>query len=199
MRLRARPTHLWARCEYWRLHLVAHARSTDASGKAVGSLADNKAVVDLVLTCSLCNESSVQFSGGKYSKIGEATETALVVLVEKLDVFGDAKKPMNDEDRATACNTAIRSRYSRAQGKVSCVWGIIASVVLLCLWYNCLCGIISASNLIAAMLSVPGLLSGIRPRPQVHECVRHGARQHRPHVLQGASRYCVYALVSRFV
>lgn len=38
--------------------------------------------------CSLCNEAVITFDGGKYKRIGEPTEAALKVLVEKLGVPG---------------------------------------------------------------------------------------------------------------
>lgn len=37
-------------------------------------------VKDLATVCSICNQSSVDFKDGKYVKIGEPTEAALVVL-----------------------------------------------------------------------------------------------------------------------
>jgi len=82
-----------------------------------GDYKNNAAVRDLALTCAVCNESSVSFTAGKYTKIGESTETALVVLAEKLDIFNDASAALSDEVRATACTSAIRARYSRAEGK----------------------------------------------------------------------------------
>ncbi len=75
----------------------------------------------LALACSLCNESSVQRAGDKYTKIGEATETALVVLVEKMNVFGLPVNTFTDDERAMACNTDIRRRFSRAPGTGFCL------------------------------------------------------------------------------
>ena len=51
-------------------------------------------LTELAMICSLCNDSSVDYNAGKdiYEKVGEATETALSVLVEKMNVFGTDKR-----------------------------------------------------------------------------------------------------------
>ena len=51
---------------------------------------DYPALQELATICSLCNDSSVDYNSSKgvYEKVGEATETALTVLVEKLNVTG---------------------------------------------------------------------------------------------------------------
>jgi Ca2+ transporting ATPase len=66
------------------------------------------AVVELANICSLCNESSVEYVNGTYNKIGEPTETALVVLVEKLNVTNAKVENLSKEARALACNKDIR-------------------------------------------------------------------------------------------
>ena len=52
------------------------------------------ALTELAMICQLCNDSSIDFNASKdiYEKVGEATETALVVLVEKMNVFGTATR-----------------------------------------------------------------------------------------------------------
>ena len=52
------------------------------------ALKADPAVAELAKICTMCNESGIEYSDGKYSKIGEATEAALLVLVEKLNVHG---------------------------------------------------------------------------------------------------------------
>uniref|UniRef100_A0A665WGE3 Calcium-transporting ATPase n=1 Tax=Echeneis naucrates TaxID=173247 RepID=A0A665WGE3_ECHNA len=49
----------------------------------------NDALVELATICALCNDSSLDFNEvkGVYEKVGEATETALTCLVEKMNVF----------------------------------------------------------------------------------------------------------------
>ncbi|TSK22555.1 Sarcoplasmic/endoplasmic reticulum calcium ATPase 2 [Bagarius yarrelli] len=47
------------------------------------------ALVELATICALCNDSSLDYNESKcvYEKVGEATETALCCLVEKMNVF----------------------------------------------------------------------------------------------------------------
>lgn len=64
------------------------------------------ALTELAMICSLCNDSSVDYNASKdiYEKVGEATETALVVLVEKMNVFGTATSHMSKSDKCHAAN-----------------------------------------------------------------------------------------------
>lgn len=43
-----------------------------------------------------------------YEKVGEATETALCCLVEKMNVFDTDVRGLSNAERATACNTVSR-------------------------------------------------------------------------------------------
>lgn len=46
-----------------------------------------------------------------YEKVGEATETALTCLVEKMNVFDTELKGLSKIERANACNSvSIRTR-----------------------------------------------------------------------------------------
>ena len=60
----------------------------------------------------MCNDSSLDYNGGKYKKIGEATESALTTLVEKLNVFDD-KLSSNPEQRILQCNSSIKQKWSK--------------------------------------------------------------------------------------
>jgi Ca2+-transporting ATPase len=51
-----------------------------------------KAVSSLAKICSLCNESSIEYKEGKYVRVGEPTEAALKVLVEKIGFPEDPAK-----------------------------------------------------------------------------------------------------------
>lgn len=42
---------------------------------------------------------------GVYEKVGEATETALTCLVEKMNVFDTEVRSLSKIDRANACNS----------------------------------------------------------------------------------------------
>uniref|UniRef100_A0A8C4THD6 Calcium-transporting ATPase n=1 Tax=Erpetoichthys calabaricus TaxID=27687 RepID=A0A8C4THD6_ERPCA len=67
-------------------------------------------MVLLATICSLCNDSSLDFNEAKgvYEKVGEATETALTTLVEKMNVFGTDLSSLSKVERAGACNAVIR-------------------------------------------------------------------------------------------
>uniref|UniRef100_A0A671X1N6 Calcium-transporting ATPase n=1 Tax=Sparus aurata TaxID=8175 RepID=A0A671X1N6_SPAAU len=67
----------------------------------------NDALVELATICALCNDSSLDFNEvkGVYEKVGEATETALTCLVEKMNVFDTEVHSLSKIDRANACNS----------------------------------------------------------------------------------------------
>ncbi|XP_015681857.1 sarcoplasmic/endoplasmic reticulum calcium ATPase 1-like [Protobothrops mucrosquamatus] len=64
-------------------------------------------LVELATICALCNDSSLDFneSKGVFEKVGEATETALTCLVEKMNVFNTDVRNLSKVDRANACNS----------------------------------------------------------------------------------------------
>uniref|UniRef100_A0A8C9W097 Calcium-transporting ATPase n=1 Tax=Scleropages formosus TaxID=113540 RepID=A0A8C9W097_SCLFO len=67
-------------------------------------------LVELATICALCNDSSLDYneSKGIYEKVGEATETALCCLVEKMNVFGTDVRNLSKVERANACCTVIK-------------------------------------------------------------------------------------------
>uniref|UniRef100_A0A673H2G1 Calcium-transporting ATPase n=1 Tax=Sinocyclocheilus rhinocerous TaxID=307959 RepID=A0A673H2G1_9TELE len=67
-------------------------------------------MVELATICSLCNDSSLDYNEAKgvYEKVGEATETALTTLVEKMNVFKTDLSGLSRVERASACNLIIR-------------------------------------------------------------------------------------------
>ncbi|XP_066552225.1 sarcoplasmic/endoplasmic reticulum calcium ATPase 1 [Amia ocellicauda] len=67
-------------------------------------------LVELATICTLCNDSSLDYneSKGVYEKVGEATETALTTLVEKMNVFNTDVSRLSKVERAGACNTVIK-------------------------------------------------------------------------------------------
>ncbi|XP_075034455.1 sarcoplasmic/endoplasmic reticulum calcium ATPase 2 [Mixophyes fleayi] len=67
-------------------------------------------LVELASICALCNDSSLDFNEAKgvYEKVGEATETALTCLVEKINVFDTDLKGLSRIERANACNSVIK-------------------------------------------------------------------------------------------
>ncbi|XP_006761564.1 PREDICTED: sarcoplasmic/endoplasmic reticulum calcium ATPase 3 [Myotis davidii] len=67
-------------------------------------------LVELATICALCNDSALDYNEAKgvYEKVGEATETALTCLVEKMNVFDTNLQNLSLVERAGACNAVIR-------------------------------------------------------------------------------------------
>ncbi|CAB1332666.1 unnamed protein product [Coregonus sp. 'balchen'] len=67
-------------------------------------------LVEMASICALCNDSSLDYNEtkGVYEKVGEATETALTCLVEKMNVFDTNVKGLSKIERANACNAVIK-------------------------------------------------------------------------------------------
>ncbi|XP_042685961.1 sarcoplasmic/endoplasmic reticulum calcium ATPase 3 isoform X1 [Centrocercus urophasianus] len=67
-------------------------------------------LVELATICALCNDSSLDYNESKkvYEKVGEATETALTCLVEKMNVFDTDTSKLSKVERANACNSVIK-------------------------------------------------------------------------------------------
>uniref|UniRef100_A0A674DYC6 Calcium-transporting ATPase n=1 Tax=Salmo trutta TaxID=8032 RepID=A0A674DYC6_SALTR len=71
---------------------------------------DMTGLVEMASICALCNDSSLDYneSKGVYEKVGEATETALCCLVEKMNVFDTDLRGLSAVERATACCSVIK-------------------------------------------------------------------------------------------
>ncbi|XP_062409791.1 sarcoplasmic/endoplasmic reticulum calcium ATPase 2b [Sardina pilchardus] len=67
-------------------------------------------LVEMATICALCNDSSLDYNEtkGVYEKVGEATETALSCLVEKMNVFDTDLKGLSKVDRANVCNSVVK-------------------------------------------------------------------------------------------
>ncbi|KAM9837817.1 ATPase sarcoplasmic/endoplasmic reticulum Ca2+ transporting 1, like [Aulostomus maculatus] len=67
-------------------------------------------LVELSTICALCNDSSLDYNESKkiYEKVGEATETALCCLVEKMNVFNSNVKNLSRIERANACCSVVK-------------------------------------------------------------------------------------------
>jgi len=78
------------------------------NGKQV-KCADYDALVELATIASQCNDSSVDYNETKgiYEKVGEATETALTILVEKMNVYAQDKGGLKPKELGTLCNQHI--------------------------------------------------------------------------------------------
>ncbi|XP_037134594.1 ATPase sarcoplasmic/endoplasmic reticulum Ca2+ transporting 1, like [Syngnathus acus] len=67
-------------------------------------------LVELATICALCNDSSLDYNESKkiYEKVGEATETALCCLVEKMNVFNSNVRNLSKIERANACCSVVK-------------------------------------------------------------------------------------------
>uniref|UniRef100_A0A4W5K1A3 Calcium-transporting ATPase n=1 Tax=Hucho hucho TaxID=62062 RepID=A0A4W5K1A3_9TELE len=79
-------------------------------GDKVVQCGDYDGLLELATVCSMCNDSSLDYNEAKgvYEKVGEATETALTTLVEKMNVFKTDMSCLSKVERAGACNAVIR-------------------------------------------------------------------------------------------
>jgi Ca2+ transporting ATPase len=76
---------------------------------------DYEAIQEVAIICALCNDSGVDYNEAKkhYEKVGEATETALVVLVEKLNVFGLDLEGKDPHELANICNNEVHKHFAK--------------------------------------------------------------------------------------
>jgi len=70
---------------------------------------------ELSTLCVLCNDSSIDYNEykGVFEKVGEATETALVVLAEKLNPFGYARNSPSKRDAALTVNHNVQAQWRK--------------------------------------------------------------------------------------
>ena len=85
-----------------------------SEGKKV-NCSDFDGLYEMATISALCNDSSVDYneSKGVYEKVGEATETALTVLCEKMNVTDMDKSFMKKKHLSTICNQAIQSQWKK--------------------------------------------------------------------------------------
>ncbi|KAK9843380.1 hypothetical protein WJX84_006066, partial [Apatococcus fuscideae] len=93
---------------------------SELDGKLVPHPADSPGLLNVAMTCALCNDSSLYYSAekGAYQRVGEATEVALRVLAEKIGLPGYAQMPqavdsLSKQDRASFCNNYWQDVYSK--------------------------------------------------------------------------------------
>ncbi|VDL57539.1 unnamed protein product [Hymenolepis diminuta] len=72
-------------------------------------------LIELANICAMCNDSAVDYNETKniYEKVGEATETALCVFVEKMNVYGVSKVGLSKRDLGMACNHNIHEMWDK--------------------------------------------------------------------------------------
>lgn len=73
------------------------------------------ALVELGIIAAVCNDSALDYNDQKkiYEKVGEATETAITVLVEKMNVFSTDKSRLSAMEKAMCCNKVIRQQFKK--------------------------------------------------------------------------------------
>ncbi|KAK9768478.1 hypothetical protein K7432_000888 [Basidiobolus ranarum] len=91
-----------------------------AQGEVIQNLAGTSPVInELAEICSLCNDSKISYdkNANHYTNIGEPTEAAMKVLVEKLGTNNtglfEKLSQMSKIDRVAACNEYIEKKASR--------------------------------------------------------------------------------------
>uniref|UniRef100_A0A1A8I4A1 Calcium-transporting ATPase n=1 Tax=Nothobranchius kuhntae TaxID=321403 RepID=A0A1A8I4A1_NOTKU len=77
---------------------------------SVVKCSQHEGLVEMASICALCNDSSLDYNEtkGVFEKVGEATETALCCLVEKMNVFDTDLRGLRPAERATACCSVIK-------------------------------------------------------------------------------------------
>jgi len=72
---------------------------------------------EMAVICSLCNDSGLDFNTNKgiYEKVGEATETALTVLTEKMNVTGLDMGGLTPAEKCNASNAALQQLYKKRE------------------------------------------------------------------------------------
>jgi len=73
------------------------------------------ALYELATICVMCNDSSIDFNEFKqaFEKVGEATETALIVLAEKMNPWGWSKTGLGRRDAAQVVSNNIQSMWKK--------------------------------------------------------------------------------------
>lgn len=84
------------------------------SGQPIDS-SQNSCLQELANICALCNDSALHFNSAKnaFEKVGEATETALCCLVEKINYNKINRERLDKKHLAMACNYDIQSNYTK--------------------------------------------------------------------------------------
>ncbi|KAH7699412.1 sarcoplasmic/endoplasmic reticulum calcium ATPase 1-like protein, partial [Aphelenchoides avenae] len=79
------------------------------------SAGEFETLTEMATICAMCNDSAVDYNEVKrcYEKVGEATETALVVLAEKMNVYNTPKQGLSPRDLGNVCNRVIQQKWRK--------------------------------------------------------------------------------------
>jgi P-type Ca2+ transporter type 2A len=106
----------------------AFSVSSLESGKALKvPILEEPGILQTALICGLCNDASITVNdAGRFEKIGQSTEAAMKVLVEKLGLpEGENEKlaKVTPQVRAIACNKYWEGEFEKvSQGQVLIFW-----------------------------------------------------------------------------
>lgn len=77
--------------------------------------AESPCLKELAHICAMCNDSALEFNSTRnaFEKVGEATETALICLVEKMNVHRSDKNNLSNRELAMVCNRFIQHLYAK--------------------------------------------------------------------------------------
>lgn len=78
-------------------------------------LSEFDACYELATICIMCNDSAIDFNEYKqaFEKVGEATETALIVLAEKMNPWNWCKTGLNRRDAATIVTNCMNGMWKK--------------------------------------------------------------------------------------
>ncbi|PAA81520.1 hypothetical protein BOX15_Mlig019375g6 [Macrostomum lignano] len=73
------------------------------------------ALIELAHICAMCNDSAIDYNEHKnqFEKVGEATETALTCLVEKMNVYATSKMGLSKKELGMVCNRVIQGMFDK--------------------------------------------------------------------------------------
>jgi len=84
-------------------------------GGVKAKVSEHEALQELSTICAMCNDSSIDYNEIKhvFEKVGEATETALVVLAEKINPYGLSKTGLNRREAAIVVKHDMEAKWKK--------------------------------------------------------------------------------------
>jgi len=93
-------------------NVTGHTYAPDGVVEGLEPVANLPGVANLAQAASLCNDAVIKFEKDKFTRIGEPTEAALKVVVEKIGIPGQPR-PAGKVAQATAASDYWSSQYKR--------------------------------------------------------------------------------------